>query len=114
MSCPSSCERKANDQGGPQAGLYANENHYQLYLTSDFAQPPWLMQNNTPTSGELLACGKVARAYTFPCGHVILTVEQLRIGFTQADFREFAQTVALALANLEDREVARRDWGLYM
>jgi len=74
----------------------------------------WRMKRNNPTTGELLACGKVARADTYACGHVILTVEQLRIGFTRADFREFAQTVALALANLENREVARAEWGLYM
>ncbi|HMV34434.1 MAG TPA: hypothetical protein PKM44_03100 [Turneriella sp.] len=72
------------------------------------------MKRNTPTTGELLACGKVARADTYPCGHVILTVEQLRIGFSRADFREFAQTVALAQANLDDREVARAEWGLYL
>lgn len=72
------------------------------------------MKRNTPTTGELLACGKVARADIYPCGHAILTVEQLRIGFNRADFREFAQTVALALSHLEDREVARGEWGLYM
>jgi hypothetical protein len=72
------------------------------------------MKRNTPTNAELLACGKVARADSYPCGHIVLTVEQLRIGFTRADFREFAHTIALALANLEEREVARRDWGLYM
>jgi hypothetical protein len=72
------------------------------------------MKSNNPANSEVLALGKVARVDTFPCGHVILTVEQLRIGFTRPAFREFAQTVTLALANLEDHEVARAEWGVYM
>lgn len=72
------------------------------------------MQKENPTTGELLALGKVARADTYACGHVILTLEQLRIGFTRADFREFAQTVALATENLDNRESLRSEWGLFM
>lgn len=72
------------------------------------------MKEENPPGSELLALGKVARADAFACGHVILTVERLRIGFTRADFREFAQTVALAVQNLEDREALRAEWGLFM
>lgn len=72
------------------------------------------MKEKNPATGELLALGKVARADTYACGHIILTLEQLRIGFSRADFREFAQTVALAAENLENREALRAEWGLFM
>lgn len=65
-------------------------------------------------TGELLALGKIARVDSFACGHVVLTVEQLRIGFTRADFLEFAQTIQLAAAHLEKNDAMRAEWGFYL
>lgn len=71
------------------------------------------MRKNIPTPSELLALGKIARVDSYPCGHVVLSVESLRIGFTRTDFVEFAQTVALAAENLENKELLRAEWGLF-
>ncbi|MCX7633287.1 MAG: hypothetical protein N2Z22_08150 [Turneriella sp.] len=53
---------------------------------------------------ELLALGKTARLDAYPCGHIVLSVERLRIGFSPSDFEDFARTVLLAQQVLEERK----------
>lgn len=64
--------------------------------------------------GELLAQGKVARADSFPCGHVMLTFETFKVGFAREDFADFANTVAMAASHLACRDTERAEWGLFM
>lgn len=70
-------------------------------------------EKKSTQGGELLARGKVARADMFACGHLDITFESFRIGFSLADFKDFAATVAMARANLDQREAERNNWGLY-
>jgi hypothetical protein len=74
------------------------------------------MENHSQHSscGELLAHGKVARADAFPCGHIVLTFENFKVGFAAEDFRDFVHTVSLAFGNLKSREIERAEWGLFM
>ncbi|MBV6494510.1 MAG: hypothetical protein LDLANPLL_02543 [Turneriella sp.] len=71
-------------------------------------------KHSTPPCGELLSCGKVARADIFPCGHIVLAFDTLKIAFAREDFTDFAHTIALALSNLSYRDIERAQWGLFM
>ncbi|GEM_PF-6531765 len=64
-------------------------------------------------TGNLLAAGKCVTASSFACGHIVITVAGMRLGFSREDFGDFAATVILAAENLQrrDREIA--EWGLF-
>lgn len=73
-----------------------------------------LHQRRPHRCGELLAQGKVARAETYACGHTVLTFDNLKVAFTREDFYDFANTVAMATAHLQCRDIERSEWGLFM
>ncbi|HRP69331.1 MAG TPA: hypothetical protein PLY93_07355 [Turneriella sp.] len=72
------------------------------------------MKRRQQQCGELLALGKVARAETFLCGHIVLTFDSFKVGFSRDDFYDFANTIAMASMNLACRDKERAEWGLYM
>lgn len=67
-----------------------------------------------PRAGNLLAAGKCVSADVFACGHVVVTVAGLRLGFSREDFVDFAATVALASENLRRRDCEISEWGLFL
>lgn len=72
------------------------------------------MENHSyQKTGDLLAAGKCVTANTFPCGHIILSVAGMRLGFSREDFADFAATVTLAADNLRRRDIEISDWGLF-
>ncbi len=75
------------------------------------SNPP---SRRNPGCGELLAQGKVARVESFPYGYAILTLDTLKLAFAREDFYDFANTIAMAAAHLQCRDVERSEWGLFM
>ena len=62
---------------------------------------------------NLLAAGKCATANSFACGHIVLTVAGMRLGFSREDFGDFAATIILAAENLQRRDRELAEWGLF-
>ena len=72
------------------------------------------MENHSYSSGRnLLAAGKSASAVVFACGHVVVTVAGLRLGFSREDFADFAEIVDQAAKNLRQRDREISDWELF-
>ncbi len=69
--------------------------------------------HSSPKTGDLLAQGKCTTANAFACGHIVLSVAGLRLGFSREDFADFAATVHLATENLQRRERELAEWGLF-
>ncbi|MBS0617004.1 MAG: hypothetical protein JSR44_02390 [Spirochaetes bacterium] len=63
---------------------------------------------------DLLAQGKTARVQAFPCGHIVLSIANLRLRFTREDFRDFVHTIMLAETHRAQRETELTEWGLFM
>lgn len=63
--------------------------------------------------GVPLASGNNARADLFACGHIVVTLANMRLAFSREDFLEFAETLYGARQTLSRRETEYRDWGLF-
>ena len=70
--------------------------------------------HSSPQTRNLLAAGKCVTADVFACGHVVVTVAGMRLGFSRADFADFVATIALASENLRRRDCEISEWGLFL